>query len=419
MDTMEINKVIASFLVAGIVLSLASLAARDLVHPEELKQSAIKVAGAPSEAGAGTARKEPPQIAPLLASANPAKGEADMQKLCSTCHEWTKGAQAKVGPPLYGVVGRERASVPGFDYSSALKSKKGKWTYQTLSEWLTKPADFAPGTRMAFAGIGNEQERADIIAYLRTQADNPEPLPKAEPAGGAPGKSAPAAASNSAPAAEGGDFAQLVATVGPEKGEAIMKKQCGLCHEWTKGAQAKVGPPLYGVVGRERASVPGFDYSDALKSKKGKWTYDTLNAWLTKPAAFGPGTKMMFPGLSSERERAEVVAYLRTQSDNPEPLPAKTQQPQQGGAQEAGAQPSGKAEAAAPAAAQGAVHPTPAEQSSGFQPPAGEPGTGQTQTEQQSGSTQPAQAPQGGAPGPSPAAESGPASGPGPTAGSP
>jgi len=119
-----------------------------------------------------------PPIGPMMAKADPAAGEADVKKLCSVCHNFTEGGAAKIGPDLYGVVGRDRASAAGFDYSSALKSHPGKWTYEDLNNWLHSPKEFAPGTKMTFVGIDDDKERADVIDYLHTLAATPEPLPK-------------------------------------------------------------------------------------------------------------------------------------------------------------------------------------------------------------------------------------------------
>jgi cytochrome c len=82
-----------------------------------------------------------------------------------------------VGPNLYGVVGGPHAHMEGFNYSAGLKAKSGPWTFDELNEWLHKPSSYVPGTRMAFAGISNDQQRADVIAYLRSLSPNPVPLP--------------------------------------------------------------------------------------------------------------------------------------------------------------------------------------------------------------------------------------------------
>ncbi len=112
----------------------------------------------------------------------------------------------------------------------------------------------------------------------------------------------------------------LLASASIERGTQVAK-QCSICHNLGKGQGAKVGPDLYDVVGRPVASEPGFNYTAALKAKGGNWTFDALNTWLTSPSADVPGTAMTFAGLSSEKQRADVIAYLNSNSDKPLPLP--------------------------------------------------------------------------------------------------
>lgn len=115
----------------------------------------------------------------LLASASAERG-AQVAKQCQACHNFEEGQGPKIGPDLYGVVGRKIASAPGFNYSSALKSKNGNWDFNALNAWLIKPTAYAPGTSMTFAGLSNDKQRADVIAYLDTLSKNPVPLPKAQ-----------------------------------------------------------------------------------------------------------------------------------------------------------------------------------------------------------------------------------------------
>lgn len=113
----------------------------------------------------------------LLAKADPAKGQAET-KACQACHNFEKGAAAKVGPPLYGVVGRAVASIAGFGYSDGLKAMGGNWTYESIAKFITKPSAFVQGTKMSYPGQPDPAKRADILAYLQTLSDSPVPFPK-------------------------------------------------------------------------------------------------------------------------------------------------------------------------------------------------------------------------------------------------
>ena len=314
---------------------------------------AIYVPGPPSKPGyalpepkaeaVADAKKAPDAPLPiLLAKADVKKGETDA-KVCGACHNFAEGAGSKVGPDLWAVVDRDKGSVAGFDYSAGLKGKGGKWTFADLNEWLLKPAAYIPGTKMGYAGEDSSEKRADILAYLRSLAKTPAPLPpvtdadKQAEAGGAKktGGDLQTAAAAEPKSAAGGDstaigkkvdtgaddkLIQLIATADPAKGKSDAQV-CGACHNLKEGGGAIVGPPLWGVVDRAKGSVAGYDYSAGLKGKGGKWTYADLNAWLTNPASYIPGTKMGYPGEASEKKRAEIIAFLRTLATSPAPLP--------------------------------------------------------------------------------------------------
>jgi cytochrome c len=321
MNSMEINKVIAAILIAGITFFLTGLIGDNLVSEKPLKQLAIKIE-MPVEAPAAGA--PPPvastPIAVLLAKADPAAGEADVKKLgCIACHSFNEGGKAGIGPNLYGVVGAPHGHMEGFNYSAALKAHAGPWTFAELNEWLTKPSAYAPGTKMTYAGVKDDKERADIIDYLHTLSHNPEALPTPTEAELHP---APAAAAAAGPAGDP-PVETLLASADPAAGEADTKKLgCIACHTFVQGGKAGIGPNLYGVVGGPHAHMEGFNYSAALKAHTGPWTYSELYAWLKKPSAYAPGTKMTFMGVADPKERADIIDYLRTLAATPEPLPA-------------------------------------------------------------------------------------------------
>jgi cytochrome c len=114
----------------------------------------------------------------------------------------------------------------------------------------------------------------------------------------------------------------FLATADPAAGEATFKKLCTACHTANDGGKSGVGPNLYGVVGGPHGHMAGFNYSSGMKEKAGPWTFDELNLWLLKPSADIKGTRMTFAGISNEKTRADVIAYLRSLSANPVPLPA-------------------------------------------------------------------------------------------------
>jgi cytochrome c len=177
MDGFELNKILGAVLGTLLITLALNIAASDLFSPHKPEKPGydIAVTETPASTVGGPAAPEVP-LEQLLATASVEKG-ASAAKKCLACHDFTKGGPNKVGPNLYGVVGRERASHEGFTYTAAMKSKPGKWTIQDLDQYLMSPRSMVPGTSMAFAGITKGPERADLLAYLNTLSDSPAPLP--------------------------------------------------------------------------------------------------------------------------------------------------------------------------------------------------------------------------------------------------
>ena len=207
MNSFEINKILGAILFTCLGLVALNITAGALFAPEIAAKPGYEIAVKPAPSETGKAAPAEVPIEKALASADIKRGEATV-KVCQTCHNLTKGAGPKIGPDLWDVVGRPKGSVAGFAYSDAIKSKGGEWTVGDLSGFLTNPRGFVPGTKMTFAGLPREEQRADVIAYLNTLSDHPKPLPTAASAPGEPAKSAaapqpapPPPPANSAPAA--------------------------------------------------------------------------------------------------------------------------------------------------------------------------------------------------------------------------
>ncbi|HEX8469030.1 MAG TPA: cytochrome c family protein [Allosphingosinicella sp.] len=176
------NTIAGWVLGAGIVALGASIVTGEMFHQERPEKMGYPIEGVVLKGEGGAAEAEVP-IANLLASADAAKGEGQFKK-CTACHTINQGGANGTGPNLWGVVGAAIGKhAPGFPYSPALAGKGGNWDWEALNQWIKSPRDFAPGTKMTFAGISKAQDRADLLAYLNAQGSNlPLPAPQAAPA---------------------------------------------------------------------------------------------------------------------------------------------------------------------------------------------------------------------------------------------
>lgn len=223
MDLYETNKIIGAVLFTFLCLVALNIVAGMIFSRQEPEKPGYEIAvQAPVEKTPAAAPTEQP-ITALLATASIDKGKTAVKK-CEACHNFQKGGPNKVGPNLWGVVGRQVASHAGFNYSAALKAKGGDWTIDALNAFITNPKADIPGTTMAFAGVSRASERADILAYLNSLSDSPAPLPTTT---GAPSE-------KDKPAAAGAAAAPAASMSGNEKPAAA---------DATKAPAATASPP--------------------------------------------------------------------------------------------------------------------------------------------------------------------------------
>ena len=184
MSAIEINKLVAAVLTAGLIFMVINVGVDEALPEKPLEKVVYPVPGAESESAAddggavAEAAVAPRPLAALLAVADIDNGKKVARK-CVACHDVSQGGRNKIGPNLWGVVGADKAAREGFAYSGALAGLGGAWGYADLDAFLAKPKEFARGTKMMFAGIKSPADRADLIAYLRSLSDSPPPLPEA------------------------------------------------------------------------------------------------------------------------------------------------------------------------------------------------------------------------------------------------
>jgi cytochrome c len=201
MDSWEWNKIIGAVLGTALFVLAVKFASEAIFENGLPDKPGYVIEGvevaATSSAEAAPAAEALPDWGTVLASADVAKGH-DISHRCEQCHDLSKGGPNKIGPNLWGVVGRPRATHEGFSYSGSMKAMGGNWTFDELFKFLKSPGAYIPGTKMSFAGLRSPQDRINLIAFLRTNADSPMAIPAPKPAAATP---AAAPAKAAAPAA--------------------------------------------------------------------------------------------------------------------------------------------------------------------------------------------------------------------------
>ena len=179
MDSFEINKIVAAILmVALLIIGIGKLS--DVIFHVEKPEKAgysveVETATAVTSSNSST-KTEKIDISALMAMGDIAHGEKVFKK-CAACHSIVKGGENKIGPALYNVVGRKAGDVGEYKYSKALANYEKEWTFEELNGFLIKPAKWIKGTKMAYAGLRKEKDRASVIKYLNENSDSPLPLP--------------------------------------------------------------------------------------------------------------------------------------------------------------------------------------------------------------------------------------------------
>ena len=176
MDSFEINKIVAAILVVFLVVFGIGKISDIIFHVEKPNTSAYKVEVSTASSTQDSNTDQLVDITALLATGN-VDDAKKVWKKCSACHSIKKDGKNKIGPALYNVLGRNVAALNDYKYSKALATYGKSWTFKEMNGFLTKPQAYIKGTKMAFAGLKKEKDRASIILFMNQNSDNPLPLP--------------------------------------------------------------------------------------------------------------------------------------------------------------------------------------------------------------------------------------------------
>lgn len=207
-----------------------------------------------------------------------AKGKK-LAKKCKACHTLNEGGKNRLGPNLYGILDQPAASVKGYKYSKAMAASGITWDAHTFSDFVAKPKKVVKGTKMSFPGFKKATQRADLLAYFETLRSS---------------SSDQAAIGNAA------------------DGKQVAAKHCIVCHTFEKGGKMVYGPNLFDIVGKPAGAIKGYKYSKALSNSGLVWTDKNLAGFVANPEQFLKGTKARFPGLKTAKQKADILAYMKT-----------------------------------------------------------------------------------------------------------
>lgn len=376
MNSFELNKILGALLGAVFIVFSVSLISDTIFYSPTPATPGYVIEVPEQEVADDAPVEEGPNVLALIADGDVAAGEAAFRR-CASCHTAEQGGANRVGPNLWNTVMQPITHAADFNYSAAMRefaAQEEIWTYEHLAGFIENPRGYVPGTTMAFAGIRDVQEKANLIAYLRTLSDDPAPLPEVDEAAAEEEATAPedgeAAAEDGeaavqedgqtdaepvepTPATDGTEVSpetdagtpasdaadapdtteeepaaveeeQDGAEAAPEATEvdvaagASVFRQCVACHTIDEGGPNRVGPNLWGVVGRPAGSVEGFNYSPAMRefAEAGNvWDEEHLDQYLASPRNFLPGTTMTYAGVRNDESRANLIGYLRAQSE--------------------------------------------------------------------------------------------------------
>jgi len=182
MDSFEWNKIFGAVLATALFVMILREVSAITFHEKELSETAIKVEVPEDGAGGQAAQEEkgPVDFGRLIPAASAEAGKR-IAAVCLGCHSFEKGGPNGVGPNLWGILGEDVAHLADFPYSRAMANYEGVWTYENMYNYLENPQGYLPGTNMAFAGLKQQRQRLNILAYMREMSDNPPPLPEPLP----------------------------------------------------------------------------------------------------------------------------------------------------------------------------------------------------------------------------------------------